>query len=80
MGGECYVFPESKQVLSFGRHRTGDCFNRHSRARRTSRLPAGIWGGVHIMIEVANSSATIDYDCANGTITGPMTIRQPRSV
>ena len=45
-----------------------------SRARRTSRLPAGTWGGVHIMIEVANGAATINYDCANGTITGPLTI------
>jgi hypothetical protein len=45
-----------------------------SRPRKMQRLQSGSWGGQHIRIEVESNSATIDYDCANGTITGPFTI------
>ena len=45
-----------------------------SRPRKMQRLPTGTWGGAHIRIEVEPRSATIDYDCANGTIDGPFTI------
>jgi len=44
-----------------------------SRPRKMQRLSAGGWGGPHIRIQVEGSSATIDYDCAHGTITGPLT-------
>jgi hypothetical protein len=44
-----------------------------SRPRRTQRVPQGPWGGPHIRMDVGPSSATIDYDCANGTIDGPLT-------
>lgn len=42
--------------------------------RKASRLAAGSWGGQHIAIQVEADSATIEYDCGNGTITGPLTI------
>ena len=45
-----------------------------SRPRKMQRLPTGTWGGSHIRIEVGPRSATIDYDCANGTIDGPFTL------
>ena len=45
-----------------------------SRPRKMQRLSPGSWGGPHIRIEVGPRSATIDYDCANGTIDGPFTI------
>jgi hypothetical protein len=45
-----------------------------SRPRKMQRLRTGSWGGTHIRIEVDSSSATIEYDCANGTISGPFTI------
>jgi hypothetical protein len=45
-----------------------------SRPRKMQRLATGSWGGPHIRIEVGPRSATIDYDCANGTIEGPFTI------
>jgi hypothetical protein len=32
------------------------------------RLPAGTWGGQGIRIEVSDAGATIDYDCAHGSI------------
>jgi hypothetical protein len=45
-----------------------------ARPRRMQRLQTGTWGGPHIRIEVGASSATINYDCANGTINGPLTM------
>ncbi|HEV7682221.1 MAG TPA: hypothetical protein VGO68_08880 [Pyrinomonadaceae bacterium] len=44
-----------------------------SRPRKMQRLSTGAWGGPHIRIQVDGASATIDYDCAHGTITGPLT-------
>jgi len=31
----------------------------------------GVWGGEHIGMVVSDSSATLDYDCAHGTIDEP---------
>lgn len=45
-----------------------------SRPRKMQRIPPGTWGGSHIRIEVGPLSATIEYDCANGMIEGPITI------
>lgn len=45
-----------------------------SRPRKMQRLSAGTWGGPHISMQVDASSATINYDCANGSIDGPLTI------
>ena len=44
-----------------------------SKPRKMQRLSTGSWGAPHIRIDVAQGSATIDYDCANGTIAGPLT-------
>ncbi len=40
-------------------------------AKSRKRLTTGSWGGPHIVIEFDSQSATIQYDCANGTIKGP---------
>jgi hypothetical protein len=42
-----------------------------ARTRRKQRVTSGPWGGQHIRIDVSNS-ATIEYDCATGTIAGPL--------
>lgn len=42
--------------------------------RKMQNIPTGVWGGQHIRIEVSNGSATVEYDCAHGTIAGPMTL------
>ncbi len=47
-----------------------------SRPRRMQRLTTGTWGGMHIIINVEERSATITYDCATGAITGPLTIEK----
>ena len=44
-----------------------------SRPRKMQRLSTGTWGGPNIRIQVETGSATIDYACAHGTITGPLT-------
>ena len=38
------------------------------------RIPTGVWGGEHIHIDVAEKSASIEYDCAHGSIEGPLVI------
>ena len=45
-----------------------------SRPRKMQRLSSGSWGGPHIRMEVDAGTATIDFDCANSSITGPLTI------
>src|SRR4030095_14118239 len=44
-----------------------------SRPRKTLRVPTGSWGGTHIQMDITQNSATIDYDCASGTIDVPLT-------
>lgn len=45
-----------------------------AKAPRTRRIPVGTWGGEHIRLEVGKRSATIDYDCARGTINAPLNV------
>ena len=40
--------------------------------RKMQNIPAGTWGGSSVRIEIKGSAATIEYDCANGTINGPL--------
>ncbi len=42
--------------------------------RRMQTIPTGIWGGQGIRVEITGHSATVEYDCANGTITGPFNL------
>jgi hypothetical protein len=41
---------------------------------QSGKIPAGRWGGQHINIEVSANSAEIEYDCAHGTVQGPLEI------
>ena len=43
-------------------------------AKKPRSISGGQWGGPHIQMQVANGSATIEYDCATGTISGPLRI------
>jgi hypothetical protein len=49
-------------------------FSAAARPRTMQRSLSGTWGGQHITIEVGRGSASIEYDCANGTISGPLTV------
>lgn len=44
-----------------------------AKPRIARRLATGAWGAPHIQIDVTADSARIEYDCAHGTITGPLT-------
>ena len=43
-------------------------------AKKPRTIANGSWGGQHIQMSVSNGSAQIEYDCAHGTITGPLKI------
>jgi len=43
-----------------------------AKPRGAQRVAGGLWGGDHIRINVGASSAVIEYDCAQGTIAGPL--------
>jgi hypothetical protein len=40
--------------------------------RETKRVSAGTWGAMGVAMEVTDSGATIEYDCAHGTIDQPL--------
>ena len=40
----------------------------------SQRKISGQWGGQGISMEVTDSGATLDFDCASGTITEPITV------
>ena len=39
-----------------------------------TNVPSGKWGGEHIVMEVTGAGATLEFDCALGTIDGPLTL------
>nr|ART35660.1 B449 [uncultured bacterium] len=39
-----------------------------------TRIATGVWGGLHINLEVGRNSAKIEYDCAFGAIEGPLVV------
>lgn len=41
---------------------------------KTQNVRNGMWGGMHIGLEVSDSGARVVYDCAHGTIDQPMTL------
>ena len=45
-----------------------------ARPANTRRVPGGSWGGPHIQVSIEGNQATIEYDCAHGSITGPFTV------
>lgn len=36
--------------------------------------PGGVWGGVHIRMQVTDQGAEIEYDCAHGRILEPLSL------
>ena len=41
---------------------------------KMQKLTKGTWGGMHIRIDVTAAEATVEYDCANGIIDGPLSV------
>ncbi len=42
--------------------------------QKTNTISAGTWGGPHIRVRVGTDGAEIEYDCAHGTISAPLTL------
>jgi len=45
-----------------------------ARIQKMQHISTGVWGGEHISMKVGAKSATIEYDCANGVIEGPLVL------
>ena len=45
-----------------------------AKIQKMRRISTGLWGGQHISMKVSEKSATIEYDCANGVIDGPLVV------
>lgn len=39
-----------------------------------TRIATGVWGGLHINLEVGADSAKVEFDCAHGAIEGPLVV------
>jgi hypothetical protein len=42
--------------------------------QQEGRMNKGTWGGSHISVEVTEEGASIEYDCAHGTVTEPLKV------
>lgn len=45
-----------------------------SQAQRSGRLSSGVWGGDHIQLKVSKRRATVEFDCAHGITTTPLSV------
>ena len=78
----------SKMVLTFtsiaicllailgdsGSCRTKEVTANKTPVETTNKLATGVWGGQHIRVEVTDSGADIEFDCAHGTIDQPIVL------
>ena len=44
------------------------------RTTSVQRITSGPWGGTGIHVEVTEKSAKVEFDCAHGTIQGPLNL------
>lgn|ERR1041384_6021638 len=47
---------------------------KHPPKQTRTRVATGTWGGEHVRLQVTADGATIEYDCAHGTLTGPLAL------
>jgi len=63
------AFPPAQRAVLLDRSEI-EIYNGPVNHRRADRkLAQGIWGGEHISLEVTEHGATLEYDCAQGTIS-----------
>ena len=63
------MVPVKRALLSFACVIFASCENPGAADRPVT---TGLWGGVGIRLEVMSQGATIEYDCAHGTIDQPL--------
>lgn len=61
-------------LVVFGFASVGLAASNQTRGKRVKSIPDGTWGTQHMRVQVENGTATIEYDCAHGTISGPLKI------
>lgn len=66
----------SLQVMSTAMPSSKESVNRKRRPQRY--IPLGTWGGEHIRMVVSAKGASIEYDCARGSIVGRLTLDAER--
>ena len=47
-----------------------------AKSLRMQKVATGVWGGDHIVMHVSPGSASLEYDCATGSITGPLALNR----
>ena len=47
-------------------------------AAASQRLASGGWGGPHALLEVTDTGGRVEFDCAHGTLKGPLTLKDGR--
>ena len=50
------------------------CASNPDAASRLERVPQGEWGGEHARLTVEDAGGTIEFDCAHGSLDGPLTL------
>jgi hypothetical protein len=50
------------------------CASSPSGASRLDRVPSGQWGGEHVRLTVGEAGATVEFDCAHGTLDEPLVL------
>jgi hypothetical protein len=38
------------------------------------QVPSGTWGGEHVQLTVTDATATVEFDCAHGTLDRPLAL------
>ena len=68
-GSSCHSSNSNMSNNSARRENANANANTSSNNRQNPADVKGVWGGDHISVEVTDGGATIEYDCAHGTIT-----------
>ena len=42
--------------------------------KKMNRLQTGLWGGQHVRLDVTARGARVEFDCAHGTLEGPVAL------
>jgi hypothetical protein len=62
--------------VSCGKNRSTDAKQDESsgRGRTAESITAGVWNGEHVLLEVKQNGATLEFDCAHGSINKPVAL------
>jgi len=79
----CETMSSSKLRILVERHATAACWTvlcvllcyAHAAMADAARtIPTGTWGGDHVFLEVTESGAELEFDCAHGHIDEPLRV------